>query len=241
MIEIRHLHKRYGVVTAVDDASFVAADGAITGLLGENGAGKTTTLRTICGLLTPDSGSIQIDGAENERDAVRRRIGALLTQGGLYSRLTARENITYFGELQGLPRHDVARRADELLAAWDLGRIADRPAGTFSQGEGVRVAIARALVHAPRNVVLDEPTNGLDVPTVRALRGRLGKMRDAGCCVVFSSHVLAEVSVLCDHIVILSCGRVVSQGSIRSICQQAGAASLEEAFLALTGRTEVIV
>lgn len=239
MFDIRQLHKRYGSITAVADVSFVAADGTITGLLGENGAGKTTTLGLMCGILAADSGSVVVDGSIASSSEDRRRIGALLDHTGLYPRLTARENILYFGELQGLRHPAVEQRADEVLAALDLHRIADRQARTFSQGERVRVAIARAIVHGPRNVVLDEPTNGLDVPTVRALRALLRRVRAEGRCVVFSSHVLAEVRELCDHIVILSKGRVAAQGSVEAICRAAGVATLEEAFLTMTGRTEV--
>jgi sodium transport system ATP-binding protein len=241
VFDIRQLHKRYGAIQAVTDVSFVAADGTITGLLGENGAGKTTTLGMMCGVLAPDSGSVVVDGSIAGGYEYRRRIGALLDHTGLYPRLTARENIGYFGELQGLRQPAVEQRVEEVLAALDLNRIADRQARTFSQGERVRVAIARAIVHGPRNVVLDEPTNGLDVPTVRALRALLRRMRAEGRCVVFSSHVLAEVRELCDHIVILSKGRVAAQGSIEAICRAAGTSTLEDAFLTMTGRTELLV
>lgn len=241
MFDIRQLHKRYGAIAAVTDVSFVAADGTITGLLGENGAGKTTTLGMMCGVLAPDSGSVVVDGSIAGGCEDRRRIGALLDHTGLYPRLTARENIVYFGELQGLRHPAVEQRVEEVLAVLDLNRIADRQARTFSQGERVRVAIARTIVHGPRNVVLDEPTNGLDVPTVRALRALLRRMRAEGRCVVFSSHVLAEVRELCDHIVILSKGRVAAQGSIDAICRAAGTSTLEDAFLTMTGRTELLV
>ena len=239
MIEIRHLHKQYGAVAAASDVSFIAADGTITGLLGENGAGKTTTLGMMCGLIRPDAGSVRVDGDIAGDARARRRLAALLDHTGLYPRLTARENIVYFGNLQGLARSDVGRRVDELLEAFDLDRLADRPARTFSRGERVKVAIARAIVHNPQNVLLDEPTNGLDVPTVRALRSLLRRMRDDGRAVVFSSHLLAEVRELCDQVVILSRGRIAGQGSVAAICGEAGAETLEDAFLALTGRTEV--
>jgi sodium transport system ATP-binding protein len=239
VIDIRHLHKRYGAVAAVSDVSFVAADGTITGLLGENGAGKTTTLGMMCGLVRPDSGSVIVDGDIADGARARRHLGALLDHTGLYPRLTARENIAYFGDLQGLPRSDVERRVDELLKTFDLDRLAGRPARTFSRGERVKVAIARAIVHAPRNVLLDEPTNGLDVSTIRALRVVLRRMRDDGRAIVFSSHVLAEVRELCDQVIILSRGRVVGQGSVPAICAEAGVETFEDAFLALTDRTEV--
>ena len=237
LIEIRQLHKRYGAVTAVDGVSLMAADGVITGLLGENGAGKTTTLGVACGLLAPDSGTVLVDGAVAAGSSCRSRIGALLDHTGLYPRLTARENVLYHAELQGLRTPAVEARVAETLESLRLDRIADRPAGGFSQGERVRVAIARAIVHAPRNVILDEPTNGLDVSTVRALRDLLRRMRSEGRCVVFSSHVLAEVRALCDHVVVLSRGRVVGQGTVDEIC---GSRSLEDAFLTMTERTEVL-
>ena len=237
LIEIRHLHKRYGAVMAVNGVSFVAADGVITGLLGENGAGKTTTLGMVCGLLTPDSGMVFVDGAVAAGSTGRSRIGALLDHTGLYPRLSARENVLYHAELHGLRTPAVETRVAEILETLRLDRIADRPAGSFSQGERVRVAIARAIVHAPRNVILDEPTNGLDVPTVRALRDLLRRMRGEGRCVVFSSHVLAEVRELCDHVVVLSRGRVVGQGTVDEI---RGNRSLEDAFLTMTERTEVL-
>jgi sodium transport system ATP-binding protein len=237
VIEIRQLHKRYGAVAAVNGVSFVAANGAITGLLGENGAGKTTTLGMVCGLLTPDSGSVLVDGVVSGSTACRSRIGALLDHTGLYPRLTARENVLYHAELQGLRTPAMDTRVAEILEALRLDRIADRPAGGFSHGERVRVAIARAIVHGPQNVILDEPTSGLDVPTVRALRDLLRHMRGEGRCVVFSSHVLAEVRALCDHVVVLSRGQVAGQGSVDDIC---GNASLEDAFLAMTDRTEVL-
>jgi sodium transport system ATP-binding protein len=240
VIDIRHLHKRYGEVAAVSDVSFVAADGTILGLLGENGAGKTTTLGMMCGLIRPDSGSVEVDGVPAEGARERRRLGALLDHTGLYPRLTARENIAYFGELQGLPRSDIDRRVEEMLQSFGLDRVADRPAATFSRGERVKVAIARAIVHGPQNVLLDEPTNGLDVSTARALRDLLRRMRDEGRAVVFSSHVLAEVRELCDEVVVLSRGRVVGQGTVPAICEEAGAETFEDAFLTLSGRTEVI-
>jgi sodium transport system ATP-binding protein len=237
VIEIRQLDKRYGAVTAVDGVSFVAADGAITGLLGENGAGKTTTLGMVCGLLAPDSGSVLVDGAAAGSGVCRSRIGALLDHAGLYPRLTARENIFYHAELQGLRRPAVKARVGDILETLRLDRLADRPAGGLSHGERVRVAIARAIVHGPRNVILDEPTNGLDVPTVRALRDLLRRMRNEGRSILFSSHVLAEVRALCDQVVVLSRGRVVGRGTVEEIC---GDRTLEDAFLTMTERTEAL-
>ena len=237
VIEVRNLRKRFGGVTAVNGISFAARNGKITGILGENGAGKTTTLALICGLLTPDAGSIRIDGAAGGGLETRRRIGALLDHQGLYPRLTARENIAYFGALQGLSAAALDRRVEHVLAALGLDRIADRRSEGFSQGERLKVALGRVLVHAPENLLLDEVTNGLDVPAVRSVRALLRGMRDDGHCIVFSSHVLEEVSSLCDNIVVISKGQVAAEGSPAVICRETGTQTLEEAFVALT-RTE---
>lgn len=222
MIQTHNLCKNWGRLTAVDHLSFNAADGMITGLLGANGAGKTTTLRMITGAIRPSSGEIRVEG----------RMGALLDHCGLYPRLTARENVEYFARLQG------ATRVDEAIELLDLRTFADRPASTLSLGERMRTALARAIAHDPQNLILDEPTNGLDVPSVRALRAFLRKMRDAGRSVIFSSHVLEEVRALCDHVVIMSRGALVAQGSPQDICRQSGCESLEDAFIQLTGTQE---
>jgi sodium transport system ATP-binding protein len=238
VIEIRNLHKRFGNVTAVDGISFHAANGAVTGIVGENGAGKTTTLGMICGLLAPDSGSIRIDEVRGGSRDVRRRVGALLDHQGLYPRLTARENIAYFGELQGLSGTVLEQHVEHIVEVLGLERIAERQSGGFSQGERLKVALGRAIVHLPQNLLLDEVTNGLDVPTVRSLRALLRKMRDEGRCIIFSSHVLEEVRALCDHIVVISKGRLVAQGSAEAICGQTGSATIEDAFVKLTGFEE---
>lgn len=194
MLDVRNLRKRFGQVTAVDGVSFSAGDGQITGLLGENGAGKTTTLAMIAGVLKPNSGAVEIDRTDAETSLNgRRQLGALLDHTGLYARLTARENIRYFGELHGLSAPDLDTRVSPTLALLGLDALADRRAAGFSQGERMKVALGRALGHGPRNLLLDEPTNGLDIPSVRALRGWLKDMRDRGICILFSSHVLDEV------------------------------------------------
>jgi sodium transport system ATP-binding protein len=234
MIEIRGLCKRFGSVHAVDGLSFNARDGVITGLLGENGAGKTTTLAIACGLLTPDSGAVRIDGADALPRDQRDRVGALIDHQGLYPRLTARENVAYFARLYGLSGSELVRSVDGVLGTLGLSHLADRRAAGFSQGERAKVALARALVHSPRNLLLDEATNGLDVPTVRAIREVLRRMRDAGRSILFSSHVLEEVRSLCDHIVVVSKGRLAAQGSASDLCDVTGSATLEDAFVALT-------
>jgi sodium transport system ATP-binding protein len=239
MIEVRNLRKRFGAVHAVNGVSFGAPNGQITGILGENGAGKTTTLGMICGLVQPDAGSIQVGLGESTGRERRRRIGALLDHKGLYDRLTARENIAYFGALHGIKPEILAARVDDVVAALGLGAIADRRTAGFSQGERMKVALGRAIVHAPPHLLLDEPTNGLDIPSVLGLREILRGMRARGTCIVFSSHVLDEVRALCDTIVIVARGEVVATGTIDEICRRAACATLEDAFLAVTGRQAV--
>ena len=237
MIEIRGLAKRFGAVEAVRGVSFTAGDGRVTGLLGPNGAGKTTTLRMVSTLLAPTAGSVRVDGVDAAADplAVRARIGALSDARGLYARLTARENIAYYGELRGLPKARIARAIADLAAMLELDPLLDRRTDGFSQGERMKVAIARALVHDPPNVILDEPTNGLDVMTTRSLREAVRRLREAGKCVLFSSHVMQEVAALCDEIVIVSHGVVAATGTPEAIRAAAGCADLEEAFVRLTG------
>jgi sodium transport system ATP-binding protein len=236
MIEVRNLRKHFGAVHAVNDLSFSAQNGRITGILGENGAGKTTTLAMICGLVQPDAGFIQVGLGESTGRERRRRIGAILDHKGLYDRLTARENITYFGALHGITSDILAARVEEIVALLGLEAIADRRTAGFSQGERMKVALGRAIVHAPAHLLLDEPTNGLDIPSVLALREILRNMRGRGTCIVFSSHVLEDVRALCDTIVVISQGEVVATGTIDEICEQARCATLEDAFLMLTRR-----
>ena len=243
MIEILQLAKAFGghgEVRAVDGVSFAAPDGAITGLLGPNGAGKTTLLRMLATLMIPDSGSARVDGKDvvRERYAVRRRIGVLSDARGLYPRLTARENIRYFGALQGLSGEGLDARVDELIGALSIADIGDRRAHGFSQGERMKVAIARALVHDPQTILLDEPTNGLDIMSTRALRELLRELEAHGKCLLFSSHVMQEVSALCRRIVILGRGKVVAAGSAAELIAQSGERTLEDAFVRLLGSGE---
>jgi sodium transport system ATP-binding protein len=238
MVRIQNLGKSFDGRFVVKNLSFQAPDGAITGLLGANGAGKSTTLRMICGLLKPDSGSICVDGRVENALARQSRLGALLDHTGIYSRLSARENLMYFGRLRGMTLKALEERVDEVLAALALGPIADRRTEGFSQGERMKTALARAILHSPRNLLLDEPTNGLDVPTVRSLREILRRLRDAGVCVVFSSHVLDEVRTLCGQIIVISEGNLAAQGTSSELCAQTNTASIEEAFVKLTSRRE---
>lgn len=244
MITAQQLHKafktRTGTVTAVDGVDFTAEDGRITGLLGPNGAGKTTTLRMLYTLMQPDSGQVLVDGIDAARDpaAVRRVLGVLPDARGVYKRLTARENIRYFGELHGLSKAQIAERTRVLSDQLDMGEILDRQTEGFSQGQRTKTAIARALVHDPRNVILDEPTNGLDVMTTRAMREFLFKLRDDGRCVIFSSHIMQEVAALCDRIVIIAKGRVVAAGSADELRERFGTSNLEDAFVSAIGSDE---
>ena len=227
-------------MTALAGASLFAADGRITGLLGPNGAGKTTLLRILYTVLRQDEGEALVDGLDTLDSplAVRRRIGVLSDSHGLYPRLTARENIHYFGRLHGMSEELLRERSDELLSVLDMSDIADRRTEGFSTGQRVKVAIARALVQKPQNVILDEPTSGLDVPSTRAMREFIRSLRDQGACVLFSSHIMQEVAALCDHIVILSEGRVVMAGSRESLLAETGCTNLEDAFTRIVGSAE---
>ena len=240
MIEASNLSKRFGAVEAVRDVSFVARDGEITGILGANGAGKSTTLRMLYGVLTPDGGAARIDGIDirGEISKARAHLGVLPHAAGLYGNLTARENIHYFGALQGLDAGRLAARTAELSRVLGLESFIDRRAKGFSQGQRIKTALAPALVHDPGNIVLDEPTNGLDVMAIRNLREMLLSLRAQGRCVLFSSHVMQEVAALCDRVVIIGHGRVLADATVQSIRERSGAASLEEAFLQVLGDTE---
>ena len=247
MIVAEHLRKTFpgkgkkaAPVVAVDDVSFTAHDGQITGLLGPNGAGKTTTLRMLYTLMRPETGRVRVDGHDTatEADAVRRVLGVLPDARGVYKRLTARENIEYFGALQGLSKADTAGRIGLLAASLQMEDFLDRQTEGFSQGQRTKTAIARALVHDPKNVILDEPTNGLDVMTTRGLREFLRQLRAEGRCVIFSSHIMQEVAALCDRIVIIANGRVMAEGTPDELRAKAGTENLEDAFVQLIGTEE---
>ena len=237
MIAIDGLQKRFGDVLAVRGVHLTAKDGTVTGLLGPNGAGKTTTLRMLSGLMRPDAGTIRVDDVDVVADPVgaQRVMGQLPDSRGLYPRLTAREHIEYFAQLHGLSRAVTKERAARLITRLGLETIADRRVAGFSQGERTKVALARALVHQPRNVILDEPTNGLDVMSTRAMREVIRGLREDGCCVVFSSHIMQEVSALCDRIVVIADGRVVADGTPDDLRAQTDRDNLEDAFVLLAG------
>lgn len=238
MIRVEGIVKRFGAVTALQDVSFTAADGRITGLLGHNVAGKSTALRVLSTVLRPDAGRAQVDGHDcvTEPLAVRRSLGVLPHASGLYANLTGRENILYYGRLHGLAGAALQRATDELIERLELGAVAGRRAKGYSQGERLKVALARALIHRPQTLILDEPTSGLDVTAVRMLRDLLRELRALGRCVLFSSHVMQEVAALCDDIVIIAAGKVVLRGTPRQILEQTGTSDLEEAFVRASAR-----
>jgi len=247
MIVAEHLRKTFPGkgkdkqrVIAVDDVGFTAHDGQITGLLGPNGAGKTTTLRMLYTLMTPETGRVLVDDIDVAADAerVRRSLGVLPDARGVYKRLTARENIDYFGQLHGMSAQAIAQRTQKLAAALQMEDFLDRSTEGFSQGQRTKTAIARALVHDPKNVILDEPTNGLDVMTTRGLRSFLKELRSEGRCVIFSSHIMQEVAALCDRIVIIAHGKVTAQGTPDELRAMTGEDNLEDAFVTLIGSEE---
>jgi sodium transport system ATP-binding protein len=240
MIEAAALSKRFGTIPAVREVSFRAANGEITGLLGPNGAGKSTTLRMLYGVLRPDSGSARIDDLDirGETSSARAHLGVLPHAAGLYGNLTGRENIEYFGALHGIEGERLAARTAELARALGMQSFIERRAKGFSQGQRIKVALARALIHEPANLVLDEPTNGLDVMAIRNLRDILRDLRSQGRCILFSSHVMQEVAALCDRVVIIGHGCVLAEGPPETIRAARGADSLEEAFLDVLGESE---
>ncbi len=250
MIEVQHLRKHFSqgggrqrrTVLAVDGVNFTAANGCITGLLGPNGAGKTTTLRIAAGLIDADGGQVRVDGIDVARQptAALARMGVLSDARGLYPRLTARENIVYFGRLHGMTAAQAQARVAVLAELLDMAPLLDRRTEGFSQGERMKTALARALVHNPHNIVLDEPTNGLDVLATRALRNTLRRLRDEeGKCIVFSSHIMQEVERLCDHVVVVSHGRTVAADTVQGLKRAAGdVPDFEDAFVRLAFATD---
>lgn len=241
MIKIENLVKSFGDVTAVDGVSIEAADGRITGLLGPNGAGKTTTMRVLYGLQKADQGTASIDGINVATDMTKamRRVGIFPDSVGLYDRLTVREHLHFFGEMHGLGGAQLKQAIERSQSYFQTGDLLDRRCKGFSHGQQMKVALLRALIHRPQNLILDEPSNGLDVMSIRLLRDLLTRLRDEeGKCILFSSHVMQEVSALCDYIYIMAKGKVVAQGSTEELCNLAGKENLEDAFVALIGSDE---
>ncbi len=233
MIEVKAISKSFGDVQAVKEVTFTAPNNQVTALLGANGAGKTTSLRMIYSLISPDSGQVLIDGIDPKKqpEEARKLLGVLPDTRGLYLRLTARENITYFGELHGMNEADIKTRTDSLVKDLRMEDFIDRKTEGFSQGQRVKVAIARALIHDPKNIILDEPTNGLDVMSTRGVRKFLNKEKERGKCILFSSHVMQEVSAVSDEILVVHDGIVCASGSEAELQQQSGQSNLEDAFV----------
>jgi sodium transport system ATP-binding protein len=240
MIKVSNLHKSFGKIKAVQGISFEVRDGEITGLLGPNGAGKTTTLRMLYSLLPPDEGEIRIDGLDPTKDAmaIKQTLGVVPDSRGLYTRMSARENIAYYGELHGMSGPDIKTRIEELVDTLDMADFIDRRTEGFSQGQRVKVAIARAMVHKPQTVMLDEPSNGLDVMSTRALRRYILSLKNAGHSVILSTHIMQEVAALCDRIVIIANGQIAADGTAGELLQQSGCDTLEDAFVHLIGSEE---
>ena len=248
MIDASGLHKifpgtgknaKHNPVVAVKSVSFRAEDGKVTGLLGPNGAGKSTTLRMLATLIRPDAGNAVIDGYTIANDVlnVRRQIGFMPHNAGIYPRLTARENIIYYARLCNIPRKQARLRVTELAEQLSMQGFIDRRSEGFSQGQRTKVALARALVHRPQTLMLDEPTNGLDVMATRGLRAIIRELADQGHCIVFSSHIMQEVAALCDHIAIISDGKIAISDTLEGICERTGEADLEDAFVRAIGET----
>ena len=242
MIEVNDVRKKFGAVQALGGVSFSARDGQITALLGPNGAGKTTLLRLLVGLLKRDTGTIRIDGVDPELDpmAVRTNIGFLTDQFGLYERMSTREYLLYFGELNGMAPAAANSRIEEVSQLLVMDDILERRSKGFSQGQRIKVALARTLLHRPRNLLLDEPSRGLDVMSTRALRSALEVLRADGCCVIMATHVMQEVTHLCDDVIVIAKGHTVAQGSPAELCARTGIANLEDAFVSLVGTDEGI-
>lgn len=250
MIEVSDLHKAFTSghgktrrrVEAVRGISLSAPDGTITGLLGPNGSGKTTTLRMIATLVVPDSGSVRVDhlSTTDEPLKVRSSLGVLSDARGIYTRLTARENIRYYGRLRGMPDREIHNGIERLADLIDMRPLLERRAEGFSQGERMKVAIARALIHDPRNLVLDEPSNGLDIMSTRALRDLLRRLKEDGKCILMSSHIMQEVSALADHIVVIGDGQTLASGTSRELIAEAGVSNLEDAFVRLSARHDKV-
>ncbi len=241
MIKVDNLAKSFGDIVAVDGLSLEAADGRITGLLGPNGAGKTTTLRILYGLQKADHGRVSIDGIDVATHMLEamRRVGIFPDSVGLYDRLTVREHLRFSGQMHGLRAQELDAAIERAAGYFQTEELMDRRSKGFSHGQQMKVALSRALIHQPQNLILDEPSNGLDVMSIRLLRGLLTRLRDEeGKCVLFSSHVMQEVSALCDYIYIMAEGRVVAQGSTEELCELAGKPNLEDAFIELIGTDE---
>lgn len=246
MIEVQNLKKYYGdsdEIKAVDDVSFHCPNGKITGLLGPNGAGKTTTMRMITGLIKPNQGTVLVNGVDVTQDAsqVRQLLGVQADSNGVYPRLTPREQFKFYGRFYGLRGKQLEARVQAIIEQLQMADIADRRAEGFSRGQRQKIVLGRALVHNPPNIIMDEPTNGLDVMAVRQTRESIQALRDEGRCVLFSTHYMDEAERLCDNIAIIVGGKIVAVGSPEELMQQTGKGRLEDAFVTLAGRGNLAI
>jgi sodium transport system ATP-binding protein len=238
LIEIKELSKRFKKVLAVDRISFRVARGEIVGLLGENGAGKTTTLRMLATMLKPTEGTALVNGYDivRDQDEVRGEIGILFGgEVGLYDRLTARENISYFAELNGMSKVETEKSIQELVQLLDMEEYIDRRVGKFSRGMKQKVAIARSIVHKPTVMLFDEPTAGLDVTAARIVQDFIIRCKRDNKAIIFSSHSMAEVEKLCDRIVMIHRGRILEQGTVAELKEKYHHDNMEEIFVRLAG------
>ncbi len=235
MIKVEGLTKKFPTVLALDHISFECRDGEVFGLLGPNGAGKTTTIRSILSILTPTEGRIEVDGVDvaTKPEYVKERIGAVLEDNGIYDRLTAYENVAFFGELKGMKKTRLQERIESLFALLEMEEYASTRAGTFSKGMKQKVAVARALVSDPPVLVLDEPTAGLDVLTKRVVLKFVKLQRESGKCVLYSTHIMSEAEEVCDKIAIIHKGRIRAIGSVDDLRKMTGKGRLEDAFVEL--------
>jgi sodium transport system ATP-binding protein len=242
MIQVTNISKYFtdkkrGLAKAVDDISFVCQPGKIFGLLGPNGAGKTTTLRMIATILEPTAGTVTVGGynAVTQPGQVRGQIGYLTGDTGLYDRMTARETLQYFGELYGMEDDAIERRFDQLAQQFGMADFADRRVGKMSTGMKQKVSLARTVLHDPPTLILDEPTTGLDIITTRTIVRFIQQCRDAGKCVLFSTHIMHEAETLCDEIAFINKGKILAQGTIAALKEQFKQDDLEELFVGLMG------
>jgi sodium transport system ATP-binding protein len=238
MVEILGLSKSFKKITAVDNIKFRVNKGEIVGLLGENGAGKTTTLRMVATMLKPTGGTVTVNGYDIIKDAskVRGEIGILFGgEVGLYDRLTARENIKYFAELNGMNKKDTEQSIEYLIEMLDMKEYIDRRVGKFSRGMKQKVAIARSIVHKPSVMLFDEPTSGLDVTAARIVQDFILKCKEDNKAIVFSSHSMNEVERLCDRIVIIHKGKILEEGTVEELKKKYSNDNMEEIFMQLVG------
>ncbi len=238
MVEVNQFSKHFGKVKAVDNISFSVQSGEIFGLLGANGAGKTTTLRTLATMLEPTTGTANVQGYDISKnpDEARRNIGLLFGgDTGLYDRLTARENIRYFAELNGMERAASNDRIDSLAKAFSFTEFLDKPAGKLSKGTRQKVAFSRAIVHNPAVMLFDEPTVGLDVTAKNDVMQFIERCRADNKCIILSDHTLSVIERLCDRVGIMKEGKLLGVGTIPELCASYGCKNLEEVFFKLAG------